>query len=41
MIADTVKPGDMLIMLGAGNITAWAHALPGELAELTGIAAEA
>ena len=41
VIADTVKPGDMLIMLGAGNITAWAHALPGELAELTGIAAEA
>ena len=41
VISETVKPGDMLILLGAGSITQWAAALPGELAELTGIAAEA
>ncbi len=27
------KPGDFVIYLGAGNITQWANALPGELAE--------
>ncbi|MBI5163956.1 MAG: UDP-N-acetylmuramate--L-alanine ligase [Magnetospirillum sp.] len=26
-----VRPGDLVVCLGAGNITAWAHALPGEL----------
>ena len=25
------RPGDMVVCLGAGNITQWAHALPGEL----------
>ncbi len=28
------KPGDYVICLGAGNITQWAYALPGELAAL-------
>ena len=27
-----VEPGDLVVCLGAGDITAWAHALPGELA---------
>ena len=28
------KPGDYVICLGAGNITQWAYALPGELEHL-------
>ena len=28
------QPGDYVICLGAGNITQWAYALPGELAAL-------
>lgn len=28
------KPGDMVVCLGAGDITYWAHALPGELETL-------
>jgi UDP-N-acetylmuramate--alanine ligase len=31
-----VEPGDLIVCLGAGSITAWAHALPGELAQLRG-----
>lgn len=34
IIADKVKPGDMIVCLGAGSITAWAHALPAELEKL-------
>ena len=34
MINAIGKPGDYVICLGAGNITAWAHALPAQLAEL-------
>jgi UDP-N-acetylmuramate--alanine ligase len=33
-IADIAKPGDMVICLGAGSITYWAHDLPGQLDEL-------
>lgn len=37
-LAETIKelagPGDMVICLGAGNITAWAQALPGQLEKL-------
>lgn len=34
VIADLAKPGDYVVCLGAGNITQWAHALPGQLAAL-------
>jgi len=36
MIADLAESGDYVICLGAGNITAWAHALPGQLKALGG-----
>ena len=32
MVADLAGPGDYVVFLGAGNITQWAYALPGELA---------
>jgi len=35
MIADLARSGDYVICLGAGTITAWAHALPAELAALS------
>jgi UDP-N-acetylmuramate--alanine ligase len=28
------RPGDIVVFLGAGSITQWAYALPGELAAL-------
>ena len=31
VIHDLAKPGDMVVCLGAGNITNWAHALPAQL----------
>jgi UDP-N-acetylmuramate--alanine ligase len=31
VIDDIAKPGDVVVCLGAGNITAWAHALPHDL----------
>jgi UDP-N-acetylmuramate--alanine ligase len=34
MVAPLVQPGDLVVCLGAGNITQWAHALPGELQTL-------
>ncbi len=34
MIFAIAKPGDFVVCLGAGNITQWAAALPGELAAL-------
>jgi UDP-N-acetylmuramate--alanine ligase len=33
-IAGIVKPGDTVVCLGAGSITGWAYALPGQLAQL-------
>jgi UDP-N-acetylmuramate--alanine ligase len=36
LIADLAEAGDFVICLGAGNITAWAHALPGQLEALGG-----
>ncbi|SON56517.1 UDP-N-acetylmuramate-L-alanine ligase [Hartmannibacter diazotrophicus] len=36
MIAKMAKPGDFVIFLGAGNITQWAYALPGQLEKLSG-----
>ncbi len=34
LVRDLVEPGDFVICLGAGTITAWAHALPDELAKI-------
>lgn len=34
LVAETAKPGDLVVCLGAGSITNWANALPGELAAL-------
>ncbi len=34
MIQGLAKPGDLVVCLGAGSITNWANALPGELAAL-------
>ena len=36
LVASIARPGDMVVCLGAGNITQWAHALPGELSKLEG-----
>ncbi|MFD2263576.1 UDP-N-acetylmuramate--L-alanine ligase [Lacibacterium aquatile] len=35
-LKELVKPGDMVVCLGAGTITNWANALPAELARLFG-----
>jgi UDP-N-acetylmuramate--alanine ligase len=35
LVAGLAKPGDMVVCLGAGNITQWAYALPGQLAALS------
>ena len=35
VIRDLAKPGDFVVCLGAGSITAWANALPDELVALT------
>ncbi len=40
MVAGVAGQGDLVVCLGAGTITQWAHALPGELAALTGPAGE-
>jgi UDP-N-acetylmuramate--alanine ligase len=34
LIWQMARPGDVVVCLGAGNITAWAHALPGQLRQL-------
>ena len=40
LVAGMAQPGDYVVCLGAGSITQWAYALPGELAavQLRGIA---
>jgi UDP-N-acetylmuramate--alanine ligase len=38
MVARLAHPGDIVVCLGAGNITQWAYALPGELAALGAVA---
>lgn len=35
-IAELAEPGDLVVCLGAGNITNWAQALPGQLAHVIG-----
>jgi UDP-N-acetylmuramate--alanine ligase len=32
-VSGVANAGDLVVCLGAGNITQWAHALPGEIAE--------
>src|ERR1700719_4571115 len=34
LVKNIARPGDYVVCLGAGNITQWAYALPGELAAL-------
>jgi len=34
IVMNLARPGDYVVCLGAGNITQWAYALPGELAAL-------
>jgi UDP-N-acetylmuramate--alanine ligase len=34
LIAGLAKPDDFVVCLGAGSITTWANALPGELEKL-------
>ena len=34
IVHSLAEPGDFVILLGAGTITQWAYALPGELAAL-------
>jgi UDP-N-acetylmuramate--alanine ligase len=36
LVREMAAPGDIVVFLGAGTITQWAYALPGELARLTG-----
>lgn len=35
-LAPEIAPGDLVVCLGAGDITQWAYALPGELAAVAG-----
>jgi UDP-N-acetylmuramate--alanine ligase len=35
LVLEVAKPGDMVVCLGAGSITTWANALPGEIERLT------
>jgi UDP-N-acetylmuramate--alanine ligase len=41
LVKSLVKPGDIVVCLGAGTITQWAYALPGQLAALDGKAGAA
>jgi UDP-N-acetylmuramate--alanine ligase len=34
LVWQMARPGDVVVCLGAGNITAWAHALPGQLQQI-------
>ena len=34
LIWQMARPGDVVVFLGAGNITAWAHALPGQIQQI-------
>jgi UDP-N-acetylmuramate--alanine ligase len=36
LVAEEAKPGDLVVLLGAGDITSWAYALPAGLAALQG-----
>ena len=34
IVRGEVQPGDLVVCLGAGDITSWAYALPGQLEQL-------
>jgi UDP-N-acetylmuramate--alanine ligase len=34
MIAEEAKAGDMVVLLGAGDVTSWSYALPAQLEAL-------
>jgi UDP-N-acetylmuramate--alanine ligase len=34
LVWQMARPGDVVVCLGAGNITAWAHALPGQIQQM-------
>ena len=34
IINDEARPGDLVVLLGAGDITSWAYALPAQLEAL-------
>jgi UDP-N-acetylmuramate--alanine ligase len=34
MVRGMISPGDIVVCLGAGTITQWAYALPGQLADI-------
>ena len=36
IVAGIARPGDFVVCLGAGSISAWAYALPGQLAKMDG-----
>ncbi len=36
IVAPLAAPGDLVVCLGAGSITYWAHALPAELQAIYG-----
>ena len=36
LVRGQVDPGDIVVCLGAGSISQWAYALPGQLAALAG-----
>ncbi len=38
VVAEETRPGDLVVCLGAGDITGWAYALPGRLEALAGAA---
>jgi UDP-N-acetylmuramate--alanine ligase len=40
LVAAGARDGDYVVFLGAGNITQWAYALPRQLADISGAAAE-
>ena len=42
IVGQVARPGDLVVCLGAGNITQWAAALPAQLqVEISGSAAKA
>ena len=41
LVDEYMSSGDLVVCLGAGNITQWANALPNQLAEMRNSVAEA